>query len=61
MLYQVPLAQLFLSRLCGGEGPVQYGIRFGNFLSRLCGGEVIEKLRTVTPTFLSRLCGGEGF
>ena len=30
---------LFLSRLCGGEGQLPLPLQFALFLSRLCGGE----------------------
>ena len=49
----------FLSRLCGGEGPVAANQSSTWFLSRLCGGEVAAVITTVAACFLSRLCGGE--
>ena len=51
---------IFLSRLCGGEGDFLERFAFCCFLSRLCGGEVSEQSIDTTGQFLSRLCGGEG-
>ena len=51
--------QLFLSRLCGGEGDWSCQQVKGNFLSRLCGGEGETPKFLIDEKFLSRLCGGE--
>ena len=50
---------LFLSRLCGGEGPCDKAYKVPEFLSRLCGGEGSDGFLRSTTVFLSRLCGGE--
>ena len=53
------MAELFLSRLCGGEPNLKFVVRCYVFLSRLCGGELVGVGATLLLVFLSRLCGGE--
>ena len=48
-----------LSRLCGGELPINLSQVPAIFLSRLCGGECTGTAYAPMTAFLSRLCGGE--
>ena len=52
-------AQLFLSRLCGGEQARALALPDPDFLSRLCGGERYACDVYGFYRFLSHLCGGE--
>ena len=53
------MADIFLSRLCGGEQQQPKMADSVEFLSRLCGGERGTPRQTSDRGFLSRLCGGE--